>query len=508
MKKLVKVLFGRMTIVGLLIIVQILLFAAIYTVFASYSVELQFVTLLLTLIVLVDIINRDMLPDGKLPWIITVMMVPIAGVLLYGLMSRNYISKKQLRLLKSIGESSRNLIDNNKDEHLQFATVGNQYYTQSQYLYNTSRAMLHGNTTTNYFATGEEWWQDLLQELQKAEKYIFMEYFIIERGLMWDSILKILQEKVKQGVEVRVMYDDLGSVSKLPSNYHKVLTALGIDCVVFNKLTPIVTVVHNNRDHRKITVIDGKVGYVGGTNLADEYINHTSPYGYWKDTVIKLEGEGVKNLVLMFSQLYCLASGTILDYNKYIPESYPQLQDVGYVAAFGDGPKPYYEELVAQQTYINIINQAVNYVYITTPYLIPDNALKSALRSASQRGVDVRIYTPGIPDKKLIYWITQNNYTTLLNAGVKIYQYDSGFLHAKSIIADDIVAVVGTINLDYRSLLHHYECGVWMYKTTAIQQIHDDIVDMQHYCTNITKCPLNAFKRAICRIINIYAPLL
>lgn len=508
MKKLLKVLFGRPTIIAITIILQILLLYSMLTVIEQYNVFVRTASVVIALMTLVNLINRDMLPEGKLTWAIIVLALPLMGVLLYLLFSKNVLSRKQYRLLKRIDlESFENMRDDLPTQQALRLKTG-KLYGQAKHIAVSSKVTMHTDTLTRYFASGEDFWQDLVEELQKAKKFIFLEYFIIERGDMWDTILAILEQKVNEGVEVRVMYDDIGCISKIPSNYCKKLRQKGIRCVKFNKFRPLLSAVHNNRDHRKITIIDGIVGYMGGINLADEYINHTHPYGYWKDTAVKLVGQGVKNMTLMYLQLYNMHSKRVEDFNPYIPQEYPVYPDEGVVVPFGDGPRPHYKEMVAEQAYIDIITQATKSLYITTPYLIPTYRLTQALRNAAQRGVDVNIVTPGIPDKKVIYMLTRYNYRALREVGVKIYHYTPGFIHSKTILADDTVAIVGTINLDYRSLIHHYECGVWMYNTRAVQQLKDDLLHTIEVSQLQRQDSLNALQRIFCRLLMLFTPLL
>ncbi len=510
MKRLFKSLFGRLTIVAIAILLQITVLLVVLLVASAVYFQLALVMSVLTLLTIVHIVNRDMNVDSKIPWIIFVCFVPLFGCICYMMFSKNHIPLWQRRLLKKIRFESLEAIASQHTRQSHYANVMKDHYGQSKYLYTSSGGVQHDLTDTMYFSSGETFWKSLLHDLKNAQKYIFMEYFIIERGKMWDSILEVLKKKVDEGVEVRVMYDDIGCISKLPSNYFKTLRKMGIKCQRFNPFRPIVSAVHNNRDHRKITVIDGIVGYTGGLNLADEYINHTHPFGYWKDTAVRLEGSAVSNLVVLFLQSWDVMAKTPEEFEDYVATSYPTYPDSGVVVPFGDGPRPLYNDLIAENAYLSIINQAKKYVWITTPYLIIDSQLKNALQSAVQRGVDVRIYTPGVPDKKLIFTVTRSHYKQLLKYGVKIYQYTPGFLHAKSIIADDSVGIVGTINLDYRSLIHHYECGVWMYRTRALSQLKADIIHIQEESQqqDDTTAKLNAVQRLVSAFIAVFTPLM
>ena len=352
--------------------------------------------------------------------------------------------------------------------------------------------------------------QRLVEELEKAEHYIFMEYFIIEEGRFWNTILEILERKVKQGVDVRVMYDDMGCVVTLPHNYDIRLKSKGIRCVAFNPFVPFISVRMNNRSHRKMTIIDGHVAYTGGINLADEYINQVEKYGHWKDTGVMLRGEAVWNFTMMFLMNWNAATREKKpDYDAYKPAYYPALsQAKGYVIPYMTGPST--DEPVATRVYCNVLDKAKKYVYITTPYLIPDHELISALARAARNGIDVRILTPSHWDKYMIHAMTQSHYLELVEAGVKIYEYTPGFIHAKSFVCDDEVAIVGSINLDYRSLHHHFECAVWMYQTEAILDIKKDFLDTQKISTPVTEifCKTRPLMRRILGwVLKLFAPL-
>lgn len=459
----------------------------------------------LGIIVFFNLVRRDMYPDSKLPWLFVIMALPLFGTVTYLMFASNSMTRKQRKVLRALEtQDKKNSVANKKPE------LDDPYKGQSEYITRTSNLPCYDKCECDYYPSGEAFWEALKIELSKAEKFILMEYFIIERGVMWNEILDILLEKINQGVEVRVMYDDVGCISKLPARYHKKLRKLGIKCVKHNTFHPIVSGVHNNRDHRKITVVDGKVGFIGGVNIADEYINVTHPFGHWKDSAVRLKGEVVNSLTSMFLTSYQVQTGIIEDCNKYILEEYEEFDCEGYVQPYGDGPAPAYAHHVGENVYINLINSAKQYLYITTPYLIIDHEMQTALRSAALRGVDVRIITPHIPDKKLVFNITRSNYKPLMDCGVKIYEYTPGFVHAKNFLADDEVGVVGTINLDYRSLTHHYECAVWMCKTRALEVLKGDFEKTFNECElqNENTIKMSAGKRFVCNVMSIFTPLL
>ena len=382
--------------------------------------------------------------------------------------------------------------------------------SQAKMLCNISEAHLFTDTKQTYFPLGEDMHPQLLADLEKAEKFIYMEYFIIEEGKFWNSILEILKAKAAEGVDVKLVYDDVGCMMTLPGNYHKILKTFGIEATSFSRLRGNADSEFNNRSHRKITVIDGKVGYTGGINLADEYINEIVKHGHWKDTGIRLEGEAVWEL----TRLFLIDFGINVKKMPKIPtELFPKQSDVhedGYLIPFGDGPRPLFDRRVGKSVIQNMLSNAVRYVYMTSPYLIIDNELCQSIENAALRGVDVRIIVPHIPDKKIVFAMTRSFYLRLMAAGVKIYEYEPGFIHAKSYLADDDIAMIGTINLDYRSLVHHFENGVWMYRCEAIKQLKSDIESTFEKTIFITPEMLktNIVKRFINAVVRIFAPML
>lgn len=349
--------------------------------------------------------------------------------------------------------------------------------------------------------------QSMLLELEKAQKFIFLEYFIIEPGVMWDSILEILCEKVKAGVDVRVMYDDVGCISTLPRNYWRTLEQKGIRVVRFNRFIPTMNTYLNYRDHRKMCIIDGNIGYTGGLNLADEYINHVERFGYWKDTGVKLTGYGVANMTALFLQLWDFSVGCTTNIDAYMPTI--AAESDGFVQAFADSPLDSYN--VSETVFMNLISNATKSVYITSPYLTLDNEMMTALCTAAQSGIDVRIITPGIPDKKPVYLVTQSYYSQLIRAGVRIYEYTPGFIHAKMIVADNDIACVGTINMDFRSFYLHFECGTVFYRSSVVGKVRDEILSIIEQSHEIDEAWLSSYSwlRSICAsLLSLFAPLM
>ena len=507
--KYIKVVFSHFAIVSLSIISQILFLVILLERLNEYSIYISLLLTFLAILISFHILNRKMNPDFKIPWLMIVLGLPLMGIVLYFLFSKNYLPLKQQKLVKEIRKKNQKYTNISLEEEKENKEILKDYYGQNKYIDKASSSKGFKDTHVTYFKMGEEFYLDLINEIKKAKKFIFLEYFIIGEGEMLNTILDILKEKVKDGVDVRLLYDDVGSSGKVKFRYYKVLRKYGIKCYVVNPYIPVISGLHNNRDHRKIAIIDGIIGYTGGINLADEYINKVQPYGVWKDSAVKLEGEGVKGLTLLFLNSYELVSGIREDYSVYLDVDYPKYINEGFVHPFGDGPRPIDDELIGENVYINILNNAKEYVYITTPYLIIDYNLINAIRNATLRGVDVRIITPHIPDKKIILNLTRSYYQELIEVGVKIYEYEPGFIHAKNFVADDKVGVVGTINLDYRSLVHHYEDAVWIYDNLALLDIKKDFVDTLDLCVEITKdFKLSFFKRLLNYILRFFTPLL
>ena len=455
----------------------------------------------------IKIVASDDNPDYKVPWLLFVLILPIAGFMLYFLF---YSRKLQEKFVRRLDELKKYRYERNQTKILNELERENSHAAaQAKMLCSISGASVFGNTKQTYFPLGEDMWQAMLTDLEKAEKFIFMEYFIIEEGKFWNSILEILKQKAASGVTVRVLYDDIGCMSTLPGDYAKTLRSYGIEAVPFSRMRGQADGEFNNRSHRKICVIDGKVGYTGGVNIADEYINRIVKFGHWKDTGIRLEGEAVWELTRLFLSDYGL-NVKALPKDEY--ELYPtsDIVENGFVVPFGDGPSPIYKHRVGKSVIQNMLGGATRYMYMTTPYLIIDNDLCTSIESAALRGVDVRIIVPHIPDKKLVFGMTKSFYHRLMKSGVKIYEYEPGFIHAKSYIADDEVAMIGTINLDYRSLVHHFENGVWMYRCDSIKDLKADIEATMAKSIEITPDMLKTglLTRFIRSVVRIFAPML
>ena len=463
---------------------------------------------LVSVATVIAIVNRSMSPESKVTWLI-VTFVPVFGPLLYLMFGERRLSKKELKQLQELNSIAFHE-NNGRQLHLQLQeTDKSAYGIINALLHMDSNAEVYDQTDSQFFASGEEMWQQMLKDLKRAEKFIFLEYYIVEEGLMWDSMFEVLEEKAAQGVEVKMLYDDIGCMVTLPGDYTVYLRSKGIDAHKFNKVIPRMTVAYNNRDHRKILVIDGQISYTGGINLADEYINHIERFGHWKDSGIRIDGPATQAFTRLFLMNWYINRGEISDFDQYHLENQTR-SGSGLCIPYGSGPKPIYQMKVGKIVYQNLINQAEDFVYITTPYLIIDYDLTEDIKNAAMRGVDVRIVTPHIPDKKLIQLVTRGAYPDLLSAGVRIFEYTPGFIHSKQMIVDDRFAAVGTINLDYRSLVHHYENAVLLYKTESIADIRKDFEEIFEQSQEIFSDTINPtwYQMMIKEVTQLFAPML
>ena len=508
MIRLMKLLTHRMFLVGISILIQLGALLMVLLRFNEYYQQFNLVCSALSLVIVVYIVGNRSNPSYKIAWIIPIMLFPIFGWLLYLLFGGNRLSKRTRRKMQSMNdvmsqELKRSCCFESFDE-----LEGEDARIMAGYIERNALCPVYSNTETEYFSSGESQFESILCELKKAEHYIFLEFFIIEPGKMWDSVLEILEEKASIGVDVRVLYDDIGCMFTLPRDYSNTLKKKGIKCCVFNRFLPVLSVRLNNRDHRKILVIDGKVAYTGGTNLADEYINEKVRFGHWKDTAILLRGDAVWSLTVMFLNMWNFVAGTKEEFERFRP--IPEVNcSSGFVQPYGDSPLD--DEPVGETVYLNLINKAKHYVYLTTPYLIIDYTTVSALSSAAKAGIDVRIITPHIPDKKVIFEVTRAHYLPLLEAGVKIYEYTPGFIHAKTFAVDDRFGTVGTVNMDYRSMFLHFEDGVMLYDTPSVLDIKKDFLSTQAVSQQVTLEQCKAIpvrKRMMRGLLRIFAPLM
>ena len=498
---------GRYIIAVFLAIIEIALIIGVLIALAIYVPYFYIAIIITEIAVVLSIIASNENPDYKVPWLLFVIVLPIVGFMLYFMFHQRKLPK---RIVKRLNKFESSLEFDDKSNHCDLKKENSLISSQAVSLCRISNTHLYKNTKLEYFEIGEDMHKVILEELKKAEKFIFLEFFIIEEGIFWNSMLDILKEKASKGVEVKVVYDDIGCMGTLPGSYYKQLKKYNISAVPFSKLKGNADGEFNNRSHRKILVIDGKVGFTGGVNIADEYINEVNRFGHWKDTAIKLEGEAVNELTKLFLTDYYIniKEESEIDFKDYYVDY--KKENNSYVIPFGDGPFPIYKKNIGKSVIMNLLNNAKDYVYITTPYLIIDNELLSAIENTALRGVDVRIIVPHIPDKKLVFEMTKSNYQLLIKSGVKIYEYEPGFIHAKSYIADDEVGMIGTINLDYRSLTHHFENGVWIYNDDVILDMKKDFIDTieKSIFMNEVNQKNTIFSRIIRTIVRVFSPLL
>ena len=503
-----RALFSRTGLVALLFLLQAGLLIAVMVWFQEWQAHVLGGSAVLTMAAVLVVLNSGLDPTAKLTWMVVMVAAPVFGALFYWYTRRDVGHRLLKEVMARRQRESRGLIDQDPGilEALREREPGAA--GMARYVRRSGCFPVYGGTAVTYFPLGEDFFHRLLAELEKAEKFIFMEYFILDDGEMWDAVLDILRRKAAAGVDVRVMYDGTCEFALLPRDYKKTLEKLGIRCQVFAPLEPFVSTHYNYRDHRKITVIDGRVGFTGGVNLADEYINRRVKYGHWKDTALMLEGPAVQSFTVMFLQLWS-ADLRCPEYHKFLGTPVETKDCPGFVMPYSDSPLD--NDRVGEQVYIDLLNRAKRYVHIMTPYLILDAQMENALCYAARRGVDVRIILPGIPDKQTAYCLAKTHFAALTGAGVKIFTYTPGFVHAKSFVADGEEAVVGTINLDYRSLYHHFECAVYLSGVPAIADIEADFQATQQLCRPVTAETIRAEKwpvRLAGFLLKTIAPLL
>lgn len=485
LKNLLNILSHRVTIYGSAIVVKLLLTVGLIITLAETRMWVHRLALLISALVVLYILNGRDNPGYKIAWIIPILCFPIVGGIFYLLFGIKRMPRKERKRLMQIRSRLADVISGPQEAREKLKEQSVSAFNQSKYITDYAKYPPYGGTEVSYYRIGEDMFAGLKDDLRRAEHYIFLEFFIVEEGKMWGEIFEILKEKAVQGVDVRLIWDDFGSIFLLPRDFERKLKAAGIKCAVHYPLRPFVDLRLNNRDHRKIAVIDGHTGFVGGINIADEYINEKVRFGHWKDTAVRLGGEAVWSLTVMFLSMWDYITGEKADYDRYRPsvhmENMPKSD--GIVQPYCDSPLD--GETVGETVYLNLINKAEKYVYITTPYLIIDNEMVTALTTAAKSGIDIRIITPHIPDKWYVHTVTRAYYNILVEAGVKIYEYTPGFIHAKSFVVDDKYAVVGTINMDYRSLHLHYECAVWMYACRCIENIKNDFINTMRISSEV-----------------------
>jgi cardiolipin synthase len=509
MHRLKKILTSRLILFVILVIFQVwLLFMLLWKAAVTYQFYQYLVYF--SYILVIYIANKKEDSSYKIAWSVLILILPLLGGMLYLFCGGRKMPKKLSNGTTQATQQMKHLLVQDPGTMERLKNIRPGVHKMFRYALETSNLPAYGNTEVTYYKSGEDFFEPFLAELKKAKHFILMEYFIIDEGVMWNAILEILKQKAAEGVEVKLIYDDFGCATTLPDHYDRKLNRMGIETYRFNHMRPALIVQMNNRDHRKICVIDNQVGFTGGLNLADEYINHIRRFGYWKDSACMLKGEAVWSLTVMFLGMYSYLreSRDPIDYEKYhLPTDIRT--DRGLVQPFSDTPTD--AEDVGLSMHLNMVNHAKQYVYIDTPYLIVNGDMQRALILAAKNGVDVRILTPHIPDKWYVFEITQANYLPLIEAGVKIYQYTPGFVHTKNFVSDDCVAIVGTVNTDYRSYYLHFECGALMYDVPAVMDIKKDFVDalaMSHEVTAEECRRVNVFRRVFRALLNLASPLL
>ena len=513
MKKLFKILTNKIAVTAFFFIVQVAFTVVLLLSLSSLSAWVYLAFSLFSLFVCLFIMGKDANPGYKLAWVIPILLLPLFGGMMYLSFGRTArLRRKDRKRLERIAGETVRAQDEAREASLRFLPAFSEPRRKlARLISDLGYCPPYDHTGVTYYPSGEDFLQALLADLQQAERYIFMEYFIIERGKCWNAVLDVLQQKAAQGVDVRILYDDFGCLLTLPGNYPKKLKAMGIKVHVFNKIKPTFNIRMNNRTHRKIAVIDGRIAYTGGLNLADEYINAVDKFGHWKDTAVRLCGNAAQSFTVMFLQFWMLLEKEYLPAGDYLPALTHEsaTEDNGYVQPIASYPDQNLQ--VIEKALMEMVHTADRYVYINTPYLIPDNEFVTALCLAAQSGVDVRITMPHIPDKRIVFMMSRSFYPVLLKAGVKIYEYLPGFVHAKSMLCDDSVAYVGTCNLDYRSFYLHYECGAILYDVPALADMKSDYLATLENCKQITyeeATDVRAVTKLARSVLRLFAPLM
>ena len=511
--RLLRVIFGRTAFVITALLIQFIILMYSFQWLREHVFYLYGGFVGLSAVVVIYIINKNQNPSYQLSWIIPVLVFPVFGALFYLFVETQPGTRAIDRRLKEIIKETEPMLRQRPEVMERLYRESRGTARLAYYMNRYGGYPIWENTSAQYFPLGDDMYPVLLEELRKAERYIFMEYFIVEKGEMWDSILEILKEKAASGVEVRFMYDGMCSLTLMPYGYPKQMEKYGIHCKMFSPVRPVLSSYQNNRDHRKITVIDGHTAFTGGVNLADEYINRKVRFGHWKDTAIMLKGDAATGFLMMFLQMWNITEHETDDYTRYLCKPdyrYPaELDRSGFVMPYGDSPLD--NETVGQHVYMDILNESRYYVHMMTPYLILDSDMITSLTFAAKRGIETIIIMPHIPDKIYAYLLARSYYAELLQAGVKIYEYTPGFVHAKVFTSDNTKAVVGSINMDYRSLHLHFECAVYLFRNPAVQQAEADFQETLKHCQEITLEDCRTYpmpKKIAGKVLRLFAPLM
>lgn len=511
MPKFTKLLYSNKILGALLILIQLIIIGAVFFWLTDYAQYIYVFAVILSAVLIVYEVNRQEESGFKLTWIMLIAVIPIFGAVFYLFLHYNQVGRKILKNSGTIRECTDPYTE--LDEETANALCGEfpEEMGIMRYVYEQSHFPVYCNSSVRYYPLGDDMFEGIKEELNKAEKFIFIEMFIINpAGRMWPEILEILKKKAKSGVEVRLMYDGMGCLTLLKSDYPDIMESYNIKCRIFSPIVPLFSTYQNNRDHRKIIIVDGKTAFTGGVNFADEYINERKRFGHWKDNGVKITGDAARGFTAMFLQMWNTYAARIgLDnYGNYLIAE-ASVRGKGYIIPFADSPNTV--DRFGEKMYINILNSAREYVYIMTPYLVLGTEMLGALKFAAKRGVDVRIILPHIPDKPYAFWLAGTYYTELISAGIKIYEYTPGFVHAKMSVSDGKRAVIGTINHDYRSLYLNHECASYMVGVPEIKDMETDFKKTLEKCESISieeYKSRGAFKRVLGHIIRLIAPLL
>lgn len=508
-KGLVHAMFSRLGIFVALLALQVCVLFSLFQWFENLLPHVIGGAALFTIGMVLYLLNSRLDPTAKITWLVIIMLLPVFGALLYWYIQSDIGHKAVKARVEQIIDQTKECVPQDRAVFEALKKENPGAAALARYLNQNACHPVYDKTEVTYFPLGEKKWEEMLAQLEQARRFIFMEYFIVDEGLMWGRILEILARKAKEGVDVRLMYDGTCEFSTLPHNYPKKLRELGILCKMFSPVVPFVSTHYNYRDHRKILVIDGHTAFTGGVNLADEYINQIERFGHWKDTAVMLKGEAAKSFTLLFLQMWGMDERELETERFLSYHALPKEHAPGFVIPFGDCPLD--DDKVGERVYMDILNRAHTYVHIMTPYLILDGEMETALKFAAERGIDVKLILPGIPDKPGPYALAKTHYASLLDSGVHIYEYTPGFVHAKVFVSDDREGVVGTINLDYRSLYHHFECAAWLYGVPCIAQIEEDFQKTLQKCRTVTHETVKAEKltrKLTGALLKAIAPLL
>ena len=505
--KILKIILSRIVIILLAIAMEIMIILSIFKWAGRYATVIEVILRIIGTFVIIGIIRRSKSIASDLTWILFIELLPVPGTLMYVLMGGRALLSRTFRDLKASAEDSARYYPKSDIICDEVKTFEPGYAGLFRYISKTLGFSFYREQGCDYYPLGELGYPRMLEELEKAEKFIFLEYFIIGEGVMWESILEILERKAKEGLDVRVIYDDMGSFFTLPGTYTEKMEARGIKCLSFNRVHPVLNTLMNRRDHRKIMVIDGKVAFSGGINIADEYINVKKRFGQWKDNIIRISGDAVWSMTVMFLTHWNALRKEDDDFFRFRAYT-DEPAGKGYLAPFSDTPLD--DDRASQDIYQGIMNQAQKYCWISTPYLIIDNELMNTITFTAKRGVDVRIITPGIPDKRLVWRITRSYYAPLIEAGVRVFEYEPGFLHSKAVVSDDKAATVGTVNLDYRSMYFQFENGIYLYRCRAVSDVKKDFEDSLEKCREVSleDCRLSVAEDFAISVLRLFAPLL